>query len=140
MEMVCTNIHALFGVLSSIHIVLDLLLLIIIILSLATTCVTVRVQILGSASWHVVIAVPMAPKCSCDVCTALPSKERKRADSAGWLNVKCLLRMDPLFTSYPQEIEKKDSLQQNSTADVDPKTKRREAAEYRAAHKPEAAE
>ena len=35
MEMVCTNIHALFGVLSFIHIVLDLLLLIIIIISLS---------------------------------------------------------------------------------------------------------
>ena len=46
--------------------------------------------------------------------------------------------MYPLFKSYPQE--KKDSLQQNCKENVHPKTKRREAAEYRAAHKPESAE
>ena len=59
-------------------------------------------------------------------------------NSAGWLNVTCLLRMDPLFKSLP--LEKKDSLQQNGKENVHPETKRREAAAYRAAHKEEKAE
>ena len=50
--------------------------------------------------------------------------------------MKCCLRIDPLFKSHPQE--KKDSLQQNGKANVHPIRKRREAAEYRAAHKQEA--
>ena len=82
----------------------------------------------------------MVARCSCDVCTALhlAGFQRKRADRAGWLNVKCCLRIDPLFKSLPQE--KKDSLQQNGAAGVRPETIRLEAAEYRAAHEPEAAE
>ena len=45
--------------------------------------------------------------------------------------------MDPHFKDLPQE--ERDSLQQNGKANIHPETKRREAAEYRAAHKEEKA-